>query len=116
MEKEKVFNKSKSQDEITEDIESIADEKFSEEILDNDVHAKYIITTETEHFANEAKKVEDTLPESISIEDNDIEILEVIKESMGEELSTELNGGAIFSGANDDEKYSNKLSMKALAG
>ena len=105
MEKEKVDNKSNAQDEIPEDIESIADEKFTEEIVENDVHVQYNITTETEHFSNKAKKLEDTLPESISMEDNDIEILEVVKESMGEEISTELNGGTFFSGVNDNEKH-----------
>ena len=39
------------------------------------------------------------------MEDNDIEILEVVKESMGEEMSTELNGGTFFSGVNVDEKH-----------
>ena len=105
MEKEKVVNKSKAQDESSEDI---ADEKFTKEIVENDVHAQYIIATETEHFANEAKKAKDTFPKAISMEDNDIEILEVVKESMGEEISTELNGGTIFSGVNDDEKLMGK--------
>ena len=105
MEKEKVVLKSKAQDEIPEDIENFDDEKFTEEIVENDVHAQNNITTEIEHFSIEEKKVEDTLPESIPMEDNDIEILEVVKESMGEELSTELNGGTFFSGVNDNEKH-----------